>query len=298
MYRKFNFLRNVLGCMGEWVLFLVLVAAFLSACAGKKPVSVSTPVDFAKAFPAISGWTVSEPLQTYDHDHLFNLVDGQADSFFVYGFEQVATQRYQDAAGVRLNAEIWRLATPADAFGLFTTGRAGTSASIGNEGDADPGLRIAFWQDRYFASVSVDQPVPDDTLIAFAKAIAAGLPSGGEQPAVMGRLPQSNMVERSAMFFHEEMSVQMEVWLGGENMLKLSQDTDGALARYTIGDVTARLMLIQYPSAAQASDGLKALQAGDVSDLAASNVNGSLLGAVFGKVDAFQAQTLLQEALK
>src|SRR5512140_2717855 len=121
MYKKINLLRNALGCAGEWVLILVVAAAALSACGGGK-VEVSKPIDLARAFPVVSGWTVSEAMQTYDHDHLFNLVDGQADSFFAYGFEQVSTQRYQNGEGVRLNAEIWRLANPADAYGLFSPG--------------------------------------------------------------------------------------------------------------------------------------------------------------------------------
>ncbi len=287
-----GFLKNTL-----WL----ILATMLSACGAPKAAPVSTAVDFSKVLPAtgsIPGWAVSLPLETYAHDNLFNLVDGQADSFFVYGFEQVAVQRYQDASGVQLNAEIWRLATPADAYGLFTAGRAGSPAAIGNEADTDPGLRLAFWQDRYFVSLSVDQSVADETLMSFARAISGALPTGGERPAVVGRLPQSGLVDRSSIFFHEEMSIQMEVWLGGENLLGLSQDTNGVVARYKVGQVTARLMLIEYPAASEAAKGLKALQAGDIADLVASAARGNLLGAVFGKLDAAQAQTLLQEALK
>jgi hypothetical protein len=57
-------------------------------------------------------------------------------------------------------------------------------------------------------------------------------------------------------------------------------------------------MLIEYPTSSQAGRGLKALQGGSISDLAAADAQGSLLGAVIGKVDAAQARMLLQEALK
>ncbi len=90
----------------------------------------------------------------------------------------------------------------------------------------------------------------------------------------------------------------MEVWLGGENILGLSQATNGVLGRYQFGDGTARLVLVEYPSSAQAAKGLKALQSGSVADLVGSDAQGKLLAAVFGKVEAAQAQTLLQEALK
>ncbi len=156
------------------------------------------PLDLASVFPAanaIPGWDISQKVETYNHDNLFSLVDGQAESFFAYGFEQVAVQRYQDEAGTLLNVEIWQLATPADAYGLFSIGRTGAPAAIGNEGDSDPGRRLAFWQNRTFVSLDALQPVPDETLQAFAQAIAGRLPTGGERPALVDRLPGSGLVD-------------------------------------------------------------------------------------------------------
>jgi hypothetical protein len=283
-----------------WVI-LLLLSLLVSACTASRPTATPTPLDLATVFPAantIPGWDISQKVETYNRANLFSLVDGQAESFFAYGFEQVAVQRYQNGAGALLNAEIWQLATPADAYGLFTAGRAGTPAAIGNDGDSDPGRRLAFWQNRYFVGLNVDPPVPDETLQAFGQAIAGALPSGGETPAIVSRLPQPGLVERGYIFFHEEMSIQMEVWLGGENLLGLSQDTNGVVGRYNLGDATVRLLLIEYPTASQAAKGLKALQSSSLTDLVTSATSGDLLGAIFGKVDANQAQALLQEALK
>jgi hypothetical protein len=279
----------------------VLLFVLNSGCTSPKPISTQAPIDLASLFPAadaIPGWSISQKTETYNHDNLFNLVDGQAESFFAYGFEKVAVQRYKDALGNLLNVEIWQLATPADAYGLFSTARAGNPAAIGNEADSDPGRRLAFWQDRSFVSLNALQPIPDETLQAFAQAISNKLPAGGQRPAIVDWLPQSGLVERSAIFFHEEMSIQMEVWLGGGNILGLSQTTNGVVGRYQLGDGNVRLMLVEYPAASQAASGLKALQAGNLSNLAASDTRGNLLGAVFGKLDAAQAKSLLQEALK
>ena len=280
---------------------LLLVFVLSSGCTSPTPISTQAPLDLASVFPAtdaIPGWDISQKAETYNHDNLFNLVNGQAESFFAYGFKQVAVQRYQDALGSLLNVEIWQLATPADAYGLFSTARAGGPAAIGNEADSDPGRRLAFWQERCFVSLNALQPVPDETLRAFAQAISSKLPAGGEPPGIVNRLPQSGLVERSAIFFHEEMSIQMEVWLGGGNILGLSQATNGVVGRYQLGDGNVRMMLVEYPTTGQAATGLQALQEGNLSNLAASDTQGKLLGAVFGKLDAAQAKSLLQEALK
>jgi hypothetical protein len=277
--------------------FAMLLFLLFAGCTNAS----KAPLDFTGIFPAannVPGWEIAKKIETYNQDNLFNLVDGQAESFFAYGFEQVAVQRYQNAEGTLLNAEIWQLADPADAYGLFSAGRTGTPASIGNEGDSDPGRRLAFWQNRFFVSLTALQPVPDETLQAFAGAIAARLPTGGERPDLVGRLPRSGLAGQPILFFHEEISIQMEVWLGGENILGLSQKTDGVLGHYQIGDNPIRLMLVAYPTSAGAAKGLKALQSGDIADLAASAAQGNLLGAVFGKVDPAQAQLFLQEALK
>ncbi len=220
------------------VLPFFAVQILLFGCTTPKPAVTPAPFDLASVFPAgnaIPGWQISQKVETYDHDNLFNLVDGQAESFFAYGFEQVAVQRYQDNAGILMNAEIWQLATPADAYGLFTTGRSGSPARIGNEGDSNSGRRLAFWQNRYFVNLGAVQPVPDEILQAFARAIASSLPTGGERPPIVDQLPQTGLAERTTIFFHKEMSIQMEVWLGGTNLLGLSQKTNGALMPLSIG---------------------------------------------------------------
>src|SRR5512140_296792 len=236
----------------------------LTACAPSALTATQFPVDLLPAGGSISGWDAPDAVLMYERDNLFNLVDGQADAFFAYGFEQVAVQRYQNAAGVRLNVEIWQLANPADAYGLFHSGIAGQPASIGVEGDSDPGRRLAFWQQRYFVSVTATKAIPDETLWTFAKEIAKRLPSGGELPAIVKRLPAEGLVEGSALFFHEEISIQNEIWLGGENILGLSQTTNGMVARYAWGDQKARLLLIEYPSAGKAAQGLKALRGSEI----------------------------------
>lgn len=141
------------------------------------------------------------------------------------------------------------------------------------------------------------QELPDADLRGFAEAISAALPSGGEQPAPVEKLPPAGLVERSAIFFHQELSIQNGVWLGGKNLLGLSYETDGILARYDIGGGTARLLLVQYPNAENATAALTALESGQVESLVTADARDDLLGAVLGEVDAITAGTLLAEAL-
>ncbi len=272
---------------------VVLLAVLLLSCARQGS-------SLADAFPTgdrATGWTVEE-VRTFDRENLYSLVDGQADAFFAYGFEQVGVRRYTDAAGIAVDVEIWQVAVPVDAWGLLSVNRSGTEVNVGNGGDADPGLRLTFWQDRYYVRLFAREEVPQAELESLAQAISAALPQGGEPPALLDRLPAEKQVERSAIYFHEEVSIQDRLWLGGENLLQLGPQTEGVLARYDYGETPAQLMLIQYPDAAGASAALAALQSSQVEGLAAAGTEGSVLGAVVGQVDPAAAESLLADGLR
>lgn len=278
---------------GTWVLVCLFVV-LLAGCGGP-------PAGLAEMFPAaetLTGWTVAGEPEVFDRENLFDLVNGQVDAFFAYGFEQAAVRNYEDAAGTTLRITIWQLATPADAFGLFTTDAHDTPIDIGNEGDIEPGQRLVFWQARYYVDLFAFPPLSDaQALPAFARATSAKLPSGGEHPALMDHLPADGLNERSSVFFHEEISIQDRLWLGGENILGLGPKTNGVLARYDVDGADTQLLLVQYPSAEAASAGLTALQNASIDSLAASGARNDLLGAVLGEIDKSAAESLLIDVL-
>ncbi|MEE8391192.1 MAG: hypothetical protein V3S14_10410 [Anaerolineae bacterium] len=60
---------------------------------------------------------------------------------------------------------------------------------------------------------------------------------------------------------------------------------------------TARLLLVRYPTAENATAALTALESGQVDSLVTANIHGDVLGAVLGEADAAAAGALLAEAL-
>jgi len=282
------------------ILALLALILMLSGC-GKEPTS---PADFFPDMSDSPDWTSAGEAEVYDHENIYDLVNGQAESFLAYGFEQVAVQRYENDAGVNLDVEVWQLATPADAYGLFSASIAGAPTSVGSptdprNGDADPGRRLSFWQDRYLVQARARPELDDAALRGFAQEIAMALPVGGETPALVKRLPPDGLVERSAVFFHEEISIQNKLWLGGKNVLGLSPETDGVLAQYDLGGETpVWLLLAQYPDADLAAAGISALEAASVDMPVSVGAQDNLLGAVFGAIPKSMAEQLLTEALQ
>lgn len=269
---------------------LAAVCLLLAACAQASGVAA-----FPKA-GGLSGWQEGER-ESYTREDLYSLVNGQAESFFAYGFESVQVQPYTNDTGVTVRVEVWQLDDASGAYGLWTAMRSGQPASTGVDSDTDGVRRIAFWQERSYVQIIASQTLDADTIDLFAGAVSAALPQGGERPALAARLRQDGLQPGSLLYFREEMSVQNELWLGGENMLGLSQETAGVTARYTLDGQEVRLLLVQYPTGSQANQALTILQNIELEGLLVSGVQGDRLGAIFGEQTSQAAVGLLQEAL-
>ncbi|MGB7537406.1 MAG: DUF6599 family protein [Anaerolineales bacterium] len=275
---------------------VVLCFILLAGCAQNTTFQLT---DTLPGINSLAGWKPSEKVQTYNRQTLFDYIDGASEYFFTYTFEEAATSRYEKSNGASLNAEVWQLAVAEDAYGLFSGRPGGEAVSIGgaNEAMLEPGSRLVFWQDRYYVSLTAIEAATDGDLRLFAEFISKALPTGGEKPELVGRLPAEGLVPGSVKFFHLELAIQDRLWLGGENLLGLGADTDAVYAQYGGDGVEWGLLLVQYPDSARANAGLQALAGGVVENLAAADSNGTLLGAVAGQGDPDLAVKLLGKAL-
>lgn len=266
-----------------WLLILGIIGV---ACVG------GVTDDVARFLPgddAVPGWKLQGAPQVFSRDDLYALVDGQAEAFFAYGLSQAALARYAGPQGSGLRIELFRLASLADAYGLFSTSISGEPIALGAAGDTDPGRRLAFWQERYYARLQATQPVSDDVLYGFGRALAAALPAGNDLPELVTRLPAEGLQPRSARFFRQEISIQPWLWLGGRNLLGLSQETEGVLADYTLGGGTARLLWVRYPDAKAAEEALRTLQGSVLPNLVMAQVKERELIAVLGDLGSEEA---------
>ena len=282
---------------------LALLPAVLAAGGALLAGCAQTPsFQLAKTLPgsnAIAGWSASGSAQTYNRETLFDYIDGSSEYYFTYSFEEAAVIRYKNSDGASLNAEVWQFKDAKDAYGLFSGRTGGEAVSIGgaNEAALETGSRLLFWQDRFYVNLAGLTPVSDEDLRLFAEFVSKALPTGGEKPELVGRLPVEGLVPGSVKFFHMELAIQDRLWLGGENLLGLGMDTDAVYAQYDIDGAQWQLLLVQYPDSTRADAGLQALAGGGVENLAAADSNGMLLGAVIGPGDPTPALELLGKAL-
>jgi hypothetical protein len=277
-----------------WVIVVVMLA--LGGCGtpeGEGPI----PEDLLPASVAVAGWERSGEAKVYAPDNLFDYMDGQAELFFVYNFERLATQEYQRGQEGPIIVEVYQVASPADAYGLFSFYTTGQPIDLGAGGAVEPGRLVSFWQGRFYSRVFAYGEAEEESLLALARQVAAEMPEEGGLPELVARLPQENLVPRSARFFHQKLSLDNLFWLGDENILNLSEQTNAVLAVYTYDNTKAQLLVVEYPDAATAEATHAALEGSGLETLSAAGQRNQYLVAIFEAPNQTIAHELLQKAL-
>jgi hypothetical protein len=245
----------------------------------------------------LNGWRPEGRLWLYDRETLYDLVDGAADLYFSYGFENVIVQDYVDENGQAAHVEMYTMASDADAYGLYTYHSYGEPVELGIDGERESGYRLAFWQDKTFVQILARDSVDDSALWALGQAVAASLPQGGTRPALVEALPVEGRQPGSARFFRAKIALDNLLWLGTDDLLGLGPDVEGVVARYEIDGQGADLLLVAYPDAERAEQAQAALENSEVEGLVATGLGERRIGAVFGSLPAEAAEALLAAAL-
>ena len=103
-------------------------------------------------------WVIEEKVKLYDKDTLFDHIDGEAELYFPYGFDALATASYVNKQNPDLSivADVYRMASVLDAFGIYSNYRKTNNlwVAIGAEGFVSSS-QLMFYQDRYFVRLQV-----------------------------------------------------------------------------------------------------------------------------------------------
>ena len=206
------------------VLF-ILVALLSVAC----PLSAaSMPAEALLPASCAPGWVMDGKAATYTPETLYKYIDGEAELYLPYGFEKAATVMYvrPDGKGYGIVANIFRMGSLLDAFGIYASYRDPTAEQIkrGAEGFIDES-QLMFYQDRYFVRIEASGALPGENglLRSCAEAISRSLPAGPEKPPeleflkVAGAIPLTDRYYPTGLLGHSFFGRGMtaEVMLGG-----------------------------------------------------------------------------------
>ncbi len=134
-----------------------------------------------------SEWVMKEPVALYDSDTLFDHIDGEAELYFPYGFQALATATYVNKKDpdVWVVVDVYKMGSPLDAFGIYSNYRTvdGVGVAIGAEGFVTSS-QLMFYQDVYFVRIQVTgaMNLEQDIFLACGRAVSQNLPYNGGRP--------------------------------------------------------------------------------------------------------------------
>jgi hypothetical protein len=210
----------------------------------------------------LGDWSVEASPRVFSGSALYGHIDGGAEIFFEFGFEEATVQRYRSKAG-EVVVDCYRMTDPVAALGIYL-GRCGKETPDHAFGERHTlgRYQLMFVRDRYF--VIIDNPggapalVP--TLTQFARAIAARFPPSRTLNA-LDELPGQDLIEGSQRLIRGPVALEAIATLGRGDILQLGRRITAAAADYTGPDGKHTLVVVTYPDAKAAAAALGNLAA-------------------------------------
>ncbi len=237
---------------------VLLVGLCVISCAGRESRQKETKGDvpgataevstqLAALLPAreeVPGWAMSKQPRSFKAENLWEFIDGAADRYLAYGFEEVVTSAYvQDGTGLQLLVDIYRMKDPLNAFGIYTQERNPDYQflNVGNEGYLT-GTTLNFWTGPYYVKITSfeEKDTARRDMATLAGAVAAKVTAPGAEPAEVAYFPKAGQLPHTVIYIPRD-------------VLGQSYLTRGFEARYKAGESEYRMILVilESPEAAQ-----------------------------------------------
>lgn len=265
-----------------WVLTLAIVSGQLTADSGRPAYAAGSgfshtsaragsrilsaqakPAGDASLLPAegaVSGWKKTDTLRVFTKADLYGYIDGGAEVFLEFGFDQLTLQKYASGPNA-IAVEIYRMADAAASTGIYMM-KCGKEAR-------DPSFKerhtlnrhqLMFVRNRYYVTINnlsgAEGLAP--TLLKFGGAVAGALPADRALPDL--GLPAAGQVPASVRLVRGPFSLQAIYTLGDGDILQMGGRVLGAAATYKDTSGAYTLLVVPYPTATAAKNAFASVQ--------------------------------------
>jgi hypothetical protein len=148
-------------------------------------------------------WRPEDEPQHVEGDDLFLLINGGAEIYHEYGFEQAVVQSYIDANDRSLNLEIYEMSNPSAAYGMFTfkKGESGRDLDVGDEASLQDYYLNVRKGNFLVTVIGFDtEKETTDGLEALARSVAGKIAEGGDRPKILELLPDDGVEPGSVKY--------------------------------------------------------------------------------------------------
>jgi len=181
-----------------------LAGSGLAGDPGQRTLGRTIPYSVGRALPDRAGeWARAAQIQMFNPGDLWEYIDGAAEQYLSYGFQDLATTRYtSDQTRTVVVAEVYRMAESRGAFGIYRqeANPKARPVALGVEGRASSNT-IRFWLAEFYVKLTTPPGGGRQReLEALGAAIAKGLGAPGTMPAEVAWFPAAGQVPDSAKF--------------------------------------------------------------------------------------------------
>lgn len=295
--------------MKIWACFVIMVWVFMAAeivegeQKGKMSPEISLPAEAA-------GWKWDGKDMKHDSKSVFQYMNGAAELYLVYGFKNLTVRRLEKASRPAITLELYEMASPEDAYGVFSFERQDEDIGIGQGSEFGGGL-LRFWKGKYFVSIysEGEGAEVESAILKVGRDAANSIPTGGQEPRLIGFIPgkEHGLLDKSIRYLKSHTLLNQRFFIAHQNILNLGRKTESILAQYTREKQKVHLLLIQYPGMKEAKEAFQTFKGAYLPDAGDRDLfktedqkwtmvrqRGEVVIAVFGAPTAADAEALLK----
>lgn len=271
---------------------VLLGVGLLMSCAAEPPPAANAAQDPRTGVPTeIEGWRAAGDWEAWDPETIFQYIDGHAEVYLAYGMKRALSRRYEGPADQpAIILDLYEMASPADAFGVWTQDRDGDDAAVGQGATYRHGW-LSFWQGPWFGSIYAEgeSEAAKRAVLALGREAAAAIGTTGEPPPLVDGLPEEGLDPRTVRFLRSQEILNSVVYLGFDNPFLLAPEVDAVVGRYLLPEGGAWLLLADYPDESTAALAEERVRGGGM----AAARSGARLAAVLEPETPEAAEALL-----
>ncbi len=208
----------------------------------------------------VGGWKWDGKESTYNSRTVFGYINGAAELYLAYGFQGLKVRRFAKPGSPPINLEIYEMASPEDAYGVFSFEYQDEPAGIGQGSEFGGGL-LRFWKGKYFSSVYAEGEGEgvEAAILGIGRAAARAIPAAGSEPKLIQLLPgkELGLIDKSTRYLKSHILLNQRFFISHQNLLNLSRKTEAVLAVYSRSGQRSQFLLIRYANADDAGSALK-----------------------------------------
>ena len=195
----------------------------------------------------VQNWEIKQEDQKYDKENLYEYIDGGAELFLSYGFQDVLNRTYIKPDQPDIVVDIFDMGKSYNAYGVFSYSKENEDSTFGQGSQYVPGL-LLFWKYRFYISILFSPETEESKHTAFqiARHIESSISSEGPIPQIINLLPEESMLKSSIRYFRHYIWMNTYQFIANDNILNINDSTDAVMAKYEYGDDKLLLLLIQY----------------------------------------------------